>query len=144
MTDETGHQKVTRTMLPLAPLARDPMMDSVTDARAAQHAEKVKRVARQLAERQDGRPVSLRKKTVSHQVAKPGDAKYSDEVIDVSDLDEILSIDRERRVCVAEPGVTFVDLVAATLPLGLVPMVVPELETITLGGAVSGCSIEST
>ena len=31
----------------------------------------------------------------------------------------------------------------ATLRRGLVPIIVPELKTITLGGAVSGCSIES-
>src|SRR5207248_2743691 len=30
-----------------------------------------------------------------------------------------------------------------TLRHGLVPLVVPELRTITVGGAVSGCSIES-
>ena len=30
-----------------------------------------------------------------------------------------------------------------TLPFGLVPIVVPELKTITVGGAVAGCSIES-
>lgn len=39
---------------------------------------------------------------------------------------------------------TFVDLVAGTLEHVLVPVVVPELETITVGGAVSGCSIESS
>src|SRR5690606_25703242 len=67
----------------------------------------------------------------------------TDDKIDVSDLDEILAIDVEGRTCTAEPGVTFEDLVAATLPHGLVPIVVPELRTITVGGAVSGCSIES-
>ena len=41
----------------------------------------------------------------------------------------------------AESGVTFVDLVRATLRRGLVPIIVPELKTITVGGAVSGCSI---
>ena len=45
--------------------------------------------------------------------------------------------------CIAESGVTFVDLVEATLAHGLVPIVVPELKTITIGGAVAGCSIES-
>jgi FAD/FMN-containing dehydrogenase len=45
---------------------------------------------------------------------------------------------------VAEPGVTFADAVRATLPHGLVPAVVPELEGITLGGAVAGCSVESS
>lgn len=38
---------------------------------------------------------------------------------------------------------TYADLVAATLPYGLSPLVVPQLKTITLGGAVSGLGIES-
>jgi FAD/FMN-containing dehydrogenase len=110
----------------------------------ANHAEKVARVARRLAGHRGAGPVSLRKKAVSHQVPKAGNAKLSDELIDVTDLDEIIEIDPAAQTCVAEPGVTFVDLVAATLEHGLVPIVVPELETITIGGAVSGCSIEST
>src|SRR3712207_1480717 len=39
---------------------------------------------------------------------------------------------------------TYENLVAATLPHGLMPLVVPQLKTITLGGAVTGLSIEST
>ena len=39
---------------------------------------------------------------------------------------------------------TYEDLVAATLPYGLAPLVVPQLKTITLGGAVTGLGIEST
>jgi FAD/FMN-containing dehydrogenase len=108
------------------------------------HDAKVGRLARALARHPRGRPVSLRKRSASHQVPKARDAKYSDARIDVSDLDEILEIDEARRVCVAESGVTFVDLVSATLPRGLAPLVVPELETITIGGAVAGCSLEST
>ena len=38
---------------------------------------------------------------------------------------------------------TYADLVAATLPYGLSPLVVPQLKTITLGGAVTGLGIES-
>ncbi len=109
----------------------------------AQHRAKVERVATQLKAWPAGRPLSLKKSSPSHQVPKPGDLKYSDDKLDVSDLDAIIEIDVEGRRCVAEPGVTFVDLVAATLEHGLVPYVVPELETITIGGAVSGCSIES-
>jgi FAD binding domain-containing protein len=96
-----------------------------------------------LKSRRLDRPVSLKKRAVSHQVPKAGDLKYSDDRIDVSELDAILVIDRGRRVCVAEAGATFADVVAATLPLGLAPVIVPELKTITVGGAVSGCSIES-
>lgn len=39
---------------------------------------------------------------------------------------------------------TYEDLVDATLVHGLIPLVVPQLRTITLGGAVSGLGIEST
>src|SRR5262245_44141032 len=107
------------------------------------HRAKVARISRQLREHTDGRPVSLRKKSVAHQVPKPNDLRHRDPKIDVSDLTDILSIDPVRRICVAESGVTFVDLVTATLAHGLVPIVVPELKTITIGGAVAGCSIES-
>ena len=113
------------------------------EATADRHRDKVRRIAQQLRAHTNGRPVSLRKKAVSHQVPKARDLRHRDDKIDVSDLTEILSIDPVRRICVAESGVTFVDLVAATLPHGLVPIVVPELKTITIGGAVSGCSIES-
>jgi FAD/FMN-containing dehydrogenase len=111
---------------------------------ATPHAEKVERIARQLRRHDGSRPVWIRKRAAPHEVPKANDLKHSDQPIDLGDLDEILSIDPDERVCVAEPGVTFVDLVAATLAHGLVPMVVPELKTITIGGAVSGCSLEST
>jgi FAD/FMN-containing dehydrogenase len=116
-------------------IARQPALD--------RHAAKVERIVAQLRARRGIRPLSLRKKTVSHQVPKAHDLRHRDDKIDVSELTEILTIDPNRRVCVAESGVTFVDLVRATLKHGLVPIVVPELATITIGGAVSGCSIES-
>lgn len=107
------------------------------------HKEKVERIARRLKERKSKKPVSLKKKAVSHQVPKPQDKKYSDEKIDISNLNEILSIDAEKKICIAEPGVTFFDLVKATLKQNLIPMTVPEHKAITIGGAVAGCSIES-
>src|SRR5688572_10311623 len=107
------------------------------------HGDKVARIAAQLRAHSGDKPVSLRKASVSHQVPKAGDLRHKDDKIDISDLTEIISVDPVKRVCVAEPGVTFVDLVDATLQHGLVPIVVPELKTITVGGAVSGCSLES-
>ena len=38
---------------------------------------------------------------------------------------------------------TYEHLVQATLPYGLMPLCVPQLKTITLGGAVTGLGIES-
>ncbi|CZQ89193.1 Hypothetical protein Tpal_1103 [Trichococcus palustris] len=109
----------------------------------ASHAEKISRITKQLKERKSTAPLSLKKKAVSHEVPKPKDKKHSDEKLDISDLDEIIHIDTERRICIAEPGVTFEKLVATTMKHGLAPVVVPELKTITIGGAVAGCSIES-
>lgn len=105
------------------------------------HTAKVERIVAQLRAHRGVRPLSLRKKTVSHQVPKAHDLRQRDDKIDVSELTEILAIDPARRICVAESGVTFRDLVRATLAYGLVPTVVPELATITIGGAVAGCSI---
>lgn len=107
------------------------------------HDAKVARIVEQLRAHPPGRPLSLRKKAVAHQVPKARDLRRKDAKIDISDLTDILEIDPVKRICVAEAGVAFVDLVKATLAYGLVPIVVPELKTITIGGAVAGCSIES-
>jgi hypothetical protein len=120
--------------------SRSPVTAPDVDVR---HERKVRRVSEQLRAHTSDRPVSFAKRAVSHQVPKRTDKTRGDAKIDLTDLDEILSIDREHMTCTAEPGVTFVDLVAATLPYGLTPIIVPELKTITIGGAVAGCSLES-
>lgn len=107
------------------------------------HDQKLSRIINQLKERKGNAPIRLKKKTVSHMVPKPYDKKYSDEKLEFSDFDEILLIDPENCFCIAEPGVTFEKLVDATMKYNLVPVVVSELKTITIGGAVAGCSIES-
>ena len=107
------------------------------------HDDKVARIAAFLRHRDSDRPLVLRKRVASHQVPKAADLKYSDDALDIRDLDRILDIDPVARTCTAEPGVTFIDLVAATLELGLVPILVPEFKTITIGGAVAGCAVES-
>lgn len=107
------------------------------------HEQKIDRLVKQLKNRKSTKPLSIKKKAVSHEVPKLNDQRYSDEKIDLTDLNEIIHIDPEKGICIAEPGVTFVDLVSATMKYNLVPIIVPELKTITIGGAVSGCSIES-
>nr|BBX80094.1 FAD-linked oxidase [Mycobacterium florentinum] len=63
--------------------------------------------------------------------------------LDTSGLTGVLSIDPETRTADVAGMCSYQDLVAATLPYGLSPLVVPQLKTITLGGAVSGLGIES-
>ncbi len=64
--------------------------------------------------------------------------------LDVSGLSGVVEVDVAGRTADVQGMCTYEDLVAATLPSGLVPLVVPQLRTITLGGAVTGLGIEST
>src|SRR6185312_3357968 len=64
--------------------------------------------------------------------------------IDLSHFDAVVAVDRERGLVEAEGMTTFVDLVDATLAHGMMPAVVPQLKSITLGGAVAGVGIEAT
>ncbi|MGY4859281.1 FAD-binding oxidoreductase [Cryobacterium sp. AP23] len=64
--------------------------------------------------------------------------------LDTSGLTGVISVDAEARTAEVAGMCTYDDLVAATLPAGLAPLVVPQLKTITLGGAVTGLGIEST
>ena len=56
----------------------------------------------------------------------------------------MISVDAEARTADVQGMCTYEHLVDATLPHGLMPMVVPQLRTITLGGAVTGLGIESS
>jgi len=64
--------------------------------------------------------------------------------LDVSGLDGVIEIDPDGRTAEVQGMCTYEDLVDATLPHGLMPLVVPQLRTITLGGAVTGLGIEAT
>lgn len=64
--------------------------------------------------------------------------------LDTSGLTKVISVDPEARTADVQGMCTYEDLVDATLPFGLMPNVVPQLKTITLGGAVTGLGIEAT
>ena len=59
-------------------------------------------------------------------------------------LTGVIAVDPVARTAEVPGMTTYEDLVDATLPHGLMPLVVPQLKTITLGGAVAGLGIEST
>jgi FAD/FMN-containing dehydrogenase len=62
--------------------------------------------------------------------------------LDVSGLDGVVEVDGD--VAQVQGMCTYEHLVEATLPHGRIPLVVPQLRTITLGGAVTGLGIEAT
>nr|WP_218855958.1 FAD-binding oxidoreductase [Nocardioides daedukensis] len=97
-----------------------------------------------------GAPVRLAKKTSNlfrPRVATPGrwSAGGPDvSGLDVSGLDRVIALDVTGRTADVQGMCTYEELVATTLGHGLIPLVVPQLRTITLGGAVTGLGIEST
>ncbi|MFE1513357.1 FAD-binding oxidoreductase [Corynebacterium bovis] len=64
--------------------------------------------------------------------------------LDVSGLGGVIAVDPVERTADVQGMCTYEDLVDTVLPHGLAPYVVPELKTITLGGAVTGMGVEST
>ena len=64
--------------------------------------------------------------------------------LDVAAFGRVLQVDAAGRTAIVGGMTTYEDLADATLRRGLMPLVVPQLKTITLGGAVSGLGIEST
>jgi FAD/FMN-containing dehydrogenase len=120
----------------------------------AAHSEAVARLRASYAAIPAGAPVRLAKRTsnlfrVRSVASAPGlgVSGLGASGLDVSGLDGVVALD------LASPAgptadvqgmCTYEDLVDVTLPHGYIPYVVPQLRSITLGGAVTGLGIEST
>ena len=64
--------------------------------------------------------------------------------VDLSGFNQVLGIDRLAGIVECEGMTTYADLVEATLAHGVMPCVVPQLKSITVGGATAGVGIESS
>ena len=111
-----------------------------TVGRAA-HAKAVRRLQASYDAIPTGRQVRLAKKTSNlfrprERNAAPG--------LDVSGLGGVIEVDAAAETADVQGMCTYENLVEVTLPRGFIPYVVPQLRTITLGGAVTGLGIEST
>jgi FAD/FMN-containing dehydrogenase len=110
----------------------------------AAHEEAVARLRASYDAIPAGAPVRLAKRTSNlfrsrSSVGTPG--------LDVSGLGGVVSVDARpdgSATADVQGMCTYEDLVDVTLPRGYIPLVVPQLRSITLGGAVTGLGIEST
>src|SRR4051794_29467202 len=98
----------------------------------AAYRQRVEGLRRELLAAAPGTPVRLRKSTSNlfRQRSPAGGGLTTD------GLSGVLSIDSDSATADVLGMTTYEDLVDATLPHGLMPLVVPQLKTITLGGAV--------
>ncbi len=89
----------------------------------------------------DGGEVRLRKNTSNlfRDRAPAGGRR-----LDVADFNHVIRVDPDAGWVEVEGMTPYADLVDATLAHGVMPAVVPELKSITIGGAVSGVGIESS
>lgn len=125
----------------MSPGARDLAIRVSASQSDAGYASRRERLVEQLrGAAAAGQPLGLRKDT-SNLFRDPGRAARR---LDVRGFNHVLAIDRDRGWVEAEGMTTYEDLVAATLAQGALPAVVPELKTITLGGAAAGVGIEAS
>ncbi len=104
------------------------------------HSSAVAALTAQYAAMREGAPVRLAKKTSNlfrFRAEQSGG-------LEVGRFDRVLSVDPVGRTAQVQGMTTYENLVDATLAHGLMPLVVPQLKTITIGGAVAGLGIEST
>jgi FAD/FMN-containing dehydrogenase len=105
------------------------------------HVARCAAVAAALKRRAGGPPLALAKRTSN--LFRDRD-RGGRERLDLTGFDHVLGIDRSRMLVDVEGLTSYEDLVAATLDQGLMPAVVPQLKTITIGGAAAGVGIEAT
>ena len=107
------------------------------------HEAEVARLVQAYAALPPDAPVRLAKRTSNLFRFRDATAGATAE-LDVSAFGHVLSVDPVTRTARVGGMTTYEDLCDATLPHQLMPLVVPQLKTITLGGAVTGLGIEST
>ncbi|HSV20848.1 MAG TPA: FAD-binding oxidoreductase [Casimicrobiaceae bacterium] len=107
---------------------------------AAAYVERRNALVASLRKRPPG-PIRLRKETSNLFRDR---ARHDGSALDARAFDHVLGVDTRAGVVDAEGLTTYEALVAATLPHGVMPAVVPELKTITLGGAAAGVGIEAS
>ena len=64
--------------------------------------------------------------------------------LDLRDFNHVIRVDEREQLAEVEGLTTYEDLVRETLPFRLMPTVVPQLKSITIGGAIAGIGIESS
>ncbi len=108
----------------------------------SEHERKRERLAAELAAAgARGAVIGLRKSTSNLFRRRDQPGKWK---LDARSCNRVLRVDKEGLVADVEGMITYEELVDQTLRHGLLPTVVPQLKTITVGGAVSGLGIESS
>ena len=107
----------------------------------AQHEAAVQAVTESFAGLDPGVPVRLAKRTTN--LFRPR-ATALGPGLDVSGLTGVVDVDPAAGTATVQGMATYETVVDATLARGVMPLVVPQLRTITVGGAATGLGIEAS
>jgi len=110
------------------------------NAPAAIHSEKLARLRAELRECGND-AIGLAKNTSN---LFRNRASRSRPRIDLAGFNQVIAVDRAAGIVECEAMTTYAALVEATLTHGVMPCVVPQLKSITIGGATVGVGIESS
>ncbi|MFC9997641.1 FAD-binding oxidoreductase [Nocardia sp. NPDC127526] len=110
-------------------------------ATMAEHRRAVDRLLDRFHSLPPGQPVRLAKR--SSNLYRPRQ-RHRGATLDVRGLDRVLSIDPATRTAEVEGMATYETIADATLAAGLLPSVVLDCKTITIGGGVAGTGAESS
>jgi delta24-sterol reductase len=113
---------------------------SQRDTAAAAHAQRVARIS-QAVNKFYQQNVPFR---IFHGSSNSTRAAARQDVVDISDLKHIISIDPVKKTVLIEPGIPMDELVKSLLQHNFMPAVVPEFPGITAGGAFAGTAAESS
>lgn len=105
------------------------------------YAARARRLAQDVNARAGGAPLGLVKPSSNLFRDRRESAKQR---LDLSAFDHVLEVNTALGYVDTEGLVSYEALVDGTLPHGVMPAVVPQLKTITAGGAVAGVGIEAT
>lgn len=88
-------------------------------------------------------PIALAPNDASNTL-REGAYKNNTDHVDLSAFTAVIHIDKQAMTIEIEPRASMRQLVAACLAEGLIPLVVPEFTSITVGGAIMGAALESS
>ncbi|NNH69554.1 FAD-binding oxidoreductase [Nocardia uniformis] len=111
------------------------------DIAFAEHRQAVEELRRQYAALPTDTPVRLTKPTSNLYRTRQ---RHSGPSLDVRHLDRVLSVDPESRTAEVQGMATYETIADATLAQGMLPPVVLDCKTITIGGGVAGTGAESS
>jgi FAD/FMN-containing dehydrogenase len=112
-----------------------------TLAERGAHALRCERLQASLRQRAPSAPLGLVKRSSNlfRDRAEPVKTR-----LDLQDFHHVVEVNAAQGWVDVEGSTRYEDLVAATLPHGVMPAVVPQLKTITVAGAAAGVGIEAT